>query len=56
MFGGNYFVCTFALSARGRLVDTFHGKARALGSGFFLFVLAGPDAGAHQPGEKTAVG
>jgi hypothetical protein len=31
-------MCTFAMSPRGRLVDKFHGKARALGSGFFRAV------------------
>ena len=40
MFGDNFFMCTFTPSPRGRLVDTFHGKARAFGLGFFLFGTA----------------
>ena len=45
-------MCTFALSPRGRLVDIFHGKARAFGSGFFLFELAILKMASCKDGER----
>jgi hypothetical protein len=38
------FLCRFEPPARGRLVGKFHGKARAIGAGFFRLDSSQPNA------------